>query len=179
MFQKTHILLAEKILYVVGFRNIYIDKKAVYPDFHKKEYYPGFDDLPLNEHHDIDLNRMRIKKLIEYAKEWFQPYDFNEALNHYCSALHFLCDSSIPSLKDGGTKQIQEEIENQFSTIVFDYDWNIISTYPKNKSQMEKLVDNFFDDMPLQSYSNTEIKKTMKKTYQTGLQLAKYTFARK
>ena len=72
-------------------------KGTTYPDNHREERHPLHPEIKLNKHHDVELNRFRIKRLIFFARNFYENDDPENAAFDYCIALHFLCDSVIPS----------------------------------------------------------------------------------
>lgn len=178
MLRSTHQKIAYAITRELGFRNLFLDRKAVWPDnpYNKRSQYPGNIDISLDEHHNIEINRDRILKLILYANKCYKPYDYDNTLFHYLNALHFLCDSTIPSLYEI-SKQEQKDMGKLYEGVKINPDWNDISKEQLNKSDVKDLIDTFLDDMPVNSNNKDAIAKTMKKTYQNGLKLAKFTFS--
>jgi hypothetical protein len=176
MLQDTHRKIASLITNHFGFTQIYLYYKAVYPDNHKHDKYPGNINVSLDEHHNIELNRDRIKKIIFYAKQCNKPHDHENAIDHYLNALHFLCDSPIPSLKIGFTRESQKTLGLLYDKVKIDPKWNSINESKLTESEIEYIIDEFLDQMPVVPSKNKEFVSTMKLVYQTGLKLAYYTF---
>ncbi|HEC88727.1 MAG TPA: hypothetical protein ENI52_05375 [Thermoplasmata archaeon] len=74
--------------------------------------------IKLDQHHNIKRNRKRIKELIFDARDSFQQYLLTDEARYkwranrsFVHAIHFLCDSAIPSLNRCNRSK-QKEIED-------------------------------------------------------------------
>jgi len=155
-------------------------KGGKYPDSYRRKRHPHHQEIELNKHHDIELNRERIKKLIFYARDSYQNNELEDAVFDYCIALHFLCDSVIPSLDDNGRWQ-QEMLEELFEKVEIDIKWNYIPESKFDDLGVVELINDFLNKMPISigpryKINMMEIKDIMKDLYQTGLKMAIYVF---
>ncbi len=174
MRRTTHINIATLINSKVRLTDKDLERISVYADNHKRDVLPKHNDLKLNRHHDIEVNRIRIKKLISSAKDSYQEFHLRSAaIFDYFNALHFLCDSAVPSL-DEADKEDQMYVEDLFEKVEIDPDWNDALEEELCESDVENIIDNFLDEMPVSSDEREDVDSAMKKTYQTALQLARY-----
>ena len=183
MKKKTHKRIKSSIRKEIWQRyGISVDfKGTLYPDHHREENHPLHPEIVLNKHHDVELNRSRIKRLIFFARNFFENGDLMNAAFDYCIALHFLCDSVIlPRDCIGESKR--KMLEDLFELVEINKTWNNIPEDRIDDSDVEELVDKFLDNMPLtedQLSAEPEelIKNIMKNLYQTALKLAIFVFS--
>jgi len=178
-------------------------KGSVYADNHRKEIHPLHPDIGLNRHHDIEVNRIRIKKLIFYAKKEYQEGDIKDATFDYCNAFHFICDSVIPALGYGRNfnKYDLRALEQLFDIVEIDPSWNSIEEIDYEELEIERSIERFLslayffqiygvfelnklkskdyngeDTIAILSELLRTINAAMKYVYKTGLITAKFVF---
>jgi len=180
MLRTTHQKMAQRITSEFGFIGLYLNNIAVWVDNPRnvETGYPDSQDIKINDHHNIDLNRDRIITILNLARTSYlsNPSRKNEdAIFNYCNALHFLCDSPIPSLEQF-SKYDQKNLDEKFDSVDIKNEWKNILKKDLNEIEIKEVINNFLEDMPISSFDINEVTNVMKKTYQTGLLLATYAF---
>jgi len=192
MLESTHrtitSLVGREIRNTTGRRDLTF-RGSVYADYHRKETHPFHPDIELNHHHDIEINMIRIKKLIFYAKEEYEEENIDDATFDYCNALHFLCDSVIPPLDyDDFDHDDQKYIEELFDEVEIDSLWNSNINVKISESLIEEIIEQFcevsflfqekmkeFDENGNEEIMNN-IEEMMKFVLLIGFVLAKFVF---
>lgn len=148
----------------------------------RKESHPKYKDIKLHKHHNKKINRDRIKKLIFHAKESYQkedhPYNIWDATRDGALAIHFICDSAIPPLSRQCSEEKQKFLTNLFDKVEIEDNWNNISENEIDDLDINELIDEFLDEMPVNSQDKNDIQEAMKKVYQTSLKVAKFIFSK-